>query len=136
MYLGIGMLSLFGLFIWLGGPILIGIFVDEPSAIELGSSCLAIAAFAQPLMTIVDIWSGAFRGAGDTKTPMLGAVLGPLCIRLLACWYLAFQLDMGLIGIWLGSTLDWVGRTLFFLWHATRGRWLRLADDGAATEKQ
>ncbi len=136
MYLGIGMLSLFGLSLWLAAPTLIGLFVDDSSAIELGSSCLAIAAFAQPLMTIVDIWSGAFRGAGDTKTPMLGAVLGPLCIRLLACWYLAFQLDMGLIGIWLGSTLDWVGRTLFFLWHAKRGRWLRLADDGAAEQEQ
>ena len=128
MYLGIGTLGLFGLFLWLASPLLLSFFMTTSEALALGTKCLLIAAFAQPLMVIVDTWSGAFRGAGDTKTPMIGAILGPLCVRLTACWYLAFQLELGLIGIWLGSTLDWFGRTLFFIWLSKRERWLVVAN--------
>ena len=124
MYMGICTLTVFGLILWIAAPILMSFFVKTESSIALGAACLAIAAIAQPLMVTVEIWSGAFRGAGDTKTPMVGAILGPALIRLTACWYLAFELEMGLVGIWLGSTFDWVGRTIFFIWHATRGRWL------------
>ena len=30
---------------------------------------MLVAAVAQPMMAYVEIWSAAFRGAGNTKTP-------------------------------------------------------------------
>ena len=39
------------------------------------------------------------------------------------CWYLAFELDMGLFGIWVGTSLDWVIRVIFLTVVYRRGRW-------------
>ena len=133
-HLGIGTLCIFGVGLFLGAPYLMRLFVTTPSSIDLGAMCLMVAAIAQPLMVFVDIWSGAFRGAGDTRTPMIAAVLGPVATRLVACWLLGFHFQFGLIGIWVGSTLDWVARCLFFLWHARRGSWLSAPNDGKNAE--
>ena len=47
-----------------------------------------------------------------------------ICVRLAACWWLAVELDWGLIGIWAGTTLDWATRAIWLgvVWH--RGRWV------------
>ena len=101
-------------------------FVESNEAIELGALCLMLVAYAQPLMVMTGIFSGAHRGAGDTKTPMVSAIIGPVIIRLASCWYLAFELEFGLIGIWLGSSLDWLVRTGFMWFRTAQGRWLKL----------
>ena len=89
---------------------LIGIFTTDPEVIEVGAPCLRIAAFAQSAMILADTWSGGLRGAGDTFTPMVSALLGPVVMRLAACWFFAWHLEMGLVGFWLGTTLDWYVR--------------------------
>ena len=57
---------------------------------------------------------------------MVSAIIGPVIVRLSACWYLAFELELGLIGIWLGSSLDWLVRTGFMWFRTSQGHWLRL----------
>jgi putative MATE family efflux protein len=127
-HLGVGALALFGTVLVMFSEQLIAIFVQSDSSVGLGSVCLMLVAYAQPLMALTDIFSGAHRGAGDTKTPMWAAVIGPVSVRLCACWYLAFSLDLGLVGIWLGSSLDWLVRTCFMALRTHRGKWLALAD--------
>lgn len=104
--------------------LLVGLFTSDPEVVALGARCLRVAAIAQPIMAITDSLAGALRGAGDTRSPMLMALLGPIFVRLGACWWLAVELDWGLIGIWAGTTLDWATRAvcLGVLW--ARGRWV------------
>jgi len=105
---------------------LVGLFTDEPDVVALGAKCLLVAAVAQPLMAVTDALAGSLRGAGDTRTPMAVALAGPVMVRLAACWYLAFELELGLLGIWLGSTLDWLVRALWLTVVYARGRWKRI----------
>ena len=63
------------------------------------------------------------RGAGDTRTPMLVALIGPMVIRLSACWLLAFELEMGLLGIWVATTIDWAIRAIVLAIVFRAGRW-------------
>ncbi len=126
-HLGVLALTLFALVLITFSQEFISIFVTSESSIALGSVCLMVVAYAQPLMVLTDIFSGAHRGAGDTKTPMWAAVMGPVCVRLFACWYLAFELDLGLVGIWLGSSLDWVVRTCFMGARTYGGKWLKVS---------
>ena len=109
-------LSLFGILLVVFGEFIISQFVSSGESVSLGYSCMLVAAFAQPMMAYVEIWSAAFRGAGNTKTPMVAAFIGPTIVRLSSCYLLAFHYDMGLVGIWVGSTIDWVFRTLFFFY--------------------
>lgn len=101
----------------------VGIFTDDPAVIEEGARCLRIAAIAQPLMAITDALAGSLRGAGDTKTPMIAALIGPIGVRLTLCWLLAYPMGLGLMGIWIGSTLDWVVRAAWLGAAFKRGRW-------------
>lgn len=121
--LGVAALAVVGLFFWLAAESLVALFTDDPAVITLGARCLRIAAFAQPLMAAVAALGGALRGAGDTRTPMLAALVGPLGVRLVACWWFAFEQGLGLWGIWIGSTLDWAMRTVWLAVAFGRGKW-------------
>ena len=89
--------------------------------------CLRVAAVVQPLMAITEAMAGGLRGAGDTRSPLLAALVGPGLVRLAACWFLAFHLEWGLIGIWYGTSLDWLIRVIFLVIVYKRGRWKTIA---------
>ena len=125
--LGAGVLGVVGLIFWFFPETLLGWFTDNPVLIEMGVPCLKLAAFVQPVMAICDAMAGSLRGAGDTRTPMLAAMIGPGIVRLFFCWFLAFELDMGLFGIWVGTSLDWLVRLVFLTIMFKRGRWKRIA---------
>ena len=123
--LGVGVLAGVSALFLIVPEALLSLFLgnDNPEAVELGVPCLRVAAIALPLMAISDAMAGSLRGAGDTKTPMLVAIIGPVTMRLALCWYLALHLQWGLLGIWVGTTVDWGVRAVFLSWVYHRGKW-------------
>lgn len=121
--LGAVLLGVVGLSFLLFPELLIRIFTDDPEVIELGANCFRIAAIAQPFMAISDAFAGALRGAGDTASPMWAALLGPVIVRLTTCYLLAYPAGLGLLGIWIGSTLDWLVRATWMIWRFRSGHW-------------
>lgn len=102
---------------------LIGLFSPEEDIVILGARVLLIAALAQPFMAATDVLAGSLRGAGDTRNPMIVAIVGPVFVRVLASYSLAFPLGLGLIGVWIGSTLDWMVRSVWLAVVFARGKW-------------
>jgi putative MATE family efflux protein len=123
MILGGGLLAVFGLLFLLIPEQLVGLVTRDPEAIELGATCLRITAIAQPLMAIHDTMAGSLRGAGDTRSPMQVTLVGCVLMRLGACYLLAWPLGMGLVGIWIGTTLDWLLRASWITVVFWRGHW-------------
>lgn len=121
--LGIGTLTGIGIFFALCAPWLVGLFSSNPDVLSLGVKCMYIAAIAQPLMACTDVFAGALRGAGDTKTPLAAAMFGPLLVRPILCYILCFPLQMGLLGIWVGSTFDWIIRSIWLYRAFSKGKW-------------
>ncbi len=126
MALGAAVLSAVGLLFALFRVPLVGLFSDDPRIVDLGASCLLVAAFAQPLMAVADTLAAALRGAGDTRTPLFTALLSAGLLRNAATYLLAFPLGLGLLGVWIGSTVDWLLRTLVLVVVFARGRWQRI----------
>lgn len=124
--LGIAALAVVGLGFFVAAEPLVRVFSDDEAVVALGARCLRVAALAQPLMVAAIAFGGALRGAGDTRTPMVTALVGPIAVRLSVCWYLAFELEWGLWGIWVGSTVDWAVRAVWLGWVYARGRWRTL----------
>ena len=112
-----------GLFFVLFATPLIRLFSTDPLVLSLGVQCMYIAGIAQPLMALTDVFGGALRGAGDTKTPMKAAILGPLLLRPVLCYILCFEANMGLLGIWIGSTGDWLIRSIWLYFAFRKGSW-------------
>jgi putative MATE family efflux protein len=102
---------------------LVSLFTHEPEIIALGAACLLVAAAAQPLMGIGYSLAAALRGAGDTRTPMVVAIMGPCVVRVAGTWFFAFVLGWGLLGVWVGSTLDWLLRAVWLAAVFRRERW-------------
>ena len=105
---------------------LLGVFSDDRAIVAAGVPCLAVAAVAAPIMGGAVVLSQALRGAGDTRTALGATFLGGLVVRLSATWGFAFGLELGLVGVWLGSTLDWAVRLVLLGVAFRRGRWRTL----------
>jgi putative MATE family efflux protein len=98
-------------------------FSTDPAIIALGAKTLYIAAVAQPFMAYAMVKGMALRGAGATRTVLLSTFVGALVVRVAASYLFAITFGLGLVGVWLGSTLDWVVRCGVLGTAYARGRW-------------
>lgn len=79
----------------------------------------------------VCLWTPAFglpnslRAAGDNKFVMYAAVFSVIVARLLGGYILGNVLNLQVHGIWYAMYLDWLVRSLFFLWRFKGDKWLK-----------
>lgn len=125
--LGVAVLGACGLTIWISAPWTLWIFAEEGrSARELVDAALRavpLLALAQPFMATSVILGHALRGAGDMRSPLIAALVGGLCLRVCGAWVLGIWLQLGVVGIWLATTVDWSVRTTILIAVFVAGRW-------------
>jgi putative MATE family efflux protein len=121
---GMGFMCLIGLMFLLFSRQLAGFFVDDPEVIEHAAEFIRIVAYCQPGMAIYFTLSGALRGAGDTRSPLLIAFVGMYFFRIPGAWILTEKFDVGLFAIFALLIGDYIIRIILILLRYARGRWL------------
>jgi Na+-driven multidrug efflux pump len=106
---------------------LIRISTADAQIVELGAMALRIGALEQPAMSLAFVLQGLLRGAADTKSPLMVALIGMWLVRAPLAYALALKAAMGLNGIWLTTVLDWSVRAALLWAIYRRGRWKRIA---------
>jgi MATE family, multidrug efflux pump len=100
-----------------------------PDAAIIRSTVLLLAAGAafQLFDGIQTVATGALRGAGDTRTPMLCHFTAYWIIGLPLGAWLCFRKNMGAFGLWAGLSLALIliGIVLLFAWRRTVRRLMR-----------
>lgn len=86
------------------------IFAKDAAIVAVGLSAVPVLVIAQPFMAVAIVMGQALRGAGKTRVALLISLVGAVCVRLACTWLFAIVLDLGLPGVWLGSTCDWLVR--------------------------
>ncbi|MDP9371094.1 MAG: MATE family efflux transporter, partial [Chloroflexota bacterium] len=125
-------MGLMGLLYFLFARPIMGLFSGDPAVIDLGARSLRALAFAQPLWGLLFVWSGALRGAGNTRYPLVVNSLGIWAVVALSALAVA-RFDADLAVLWaffipsaaLNALADWL--------RFRRGDWRAFrADLGAA----
>ena len=78
---------------------------------------------AAPFMAFATVMGMGLRGAGDTRTVLSVTVVTAVGVRLLATYFFAITMGLGLVGVWMGSTADWVCRSALLGAAYARGKW-------------
>ena len=99
--------------------------VDKDTVLALGPFMLCLS-LAQPAMQLHFTLAGAFRGAGDTVTPLYAAFVGNWLFRVPLAFLAANVWHLPLIWIWLTLILDHIARAAWLLTSFVRGRWRRV----------
>jgi MATE family multidrug resistance protein len=97
------------------------LFTPDPRIIEAGAQLLQIAAFFQLFDGFQVVATGALRGAGDTRTPMLCHFTGYWIIGLPLGVWLCFHQALGARGLWMGLSIGLIliGLVLVAFWRRT-----------------
>lgn len=117
-------MSAAGIALWTMPRLIMRIFIDDAAVISTGVLLLRIAAFLELFDGLQTVATGALRGLGDTRTPMLAHFTGYWLVGLPVSYVLGFPFGWGVTGIWVGltSALILIGAVLVVVWHYRSAR--------------
>ncbi len=103
---------------------LIALYTRDPRVMAIGPSLLGLAAAFQIFDGIQTVSTGALRGLGETRAPMLANLVGYWVLGLPLGLALCFVLRWGIYGLWIGLTLALIviASTLLARWRRDSAR--------------
>jgi MATE family multidrug resistance protein len=101
---------------------ILDIYTNQEAVVSMGVPLLAMAAAFQVFDGIQTIATGALRGLGETRAPMLANLAGYWIFGLPLGYFLCFSRNRGILGLWTGLTFALVLIAVTLLW-----KWSRLS---------
>jgi MATE family multidrug resistance protein len=116
--MGAGFMCCAGIVFVLAPGTIVRIYTPDPKVLDVGVSLLAVAAAFQLFDGIQAVTTGALRGAGDTRTPMICHLLAYWGLGLPLGYVLCFRFHWGAVGLWAGLCLALIviGSVLLAVW--------------------
>jgi len=138
--LGLGciVMTVMGVLFFVFAPDLFRVFsphAHQQPIVDAGVPVLRLVAFAMPPLSAIIVFTGALRGAGDTRFPILLTWIGFLVIRMPLAYLLTRSMidlgplgtihgfNQGLMGAWVAMFVDLLVRGILFFWRFLSGRW-------------
>jgi MATE family multidrug resistance protein len=122
-----GFMTAAGVLLWTAPAFIVARFIDDARVIAAGVTLLRIAAFFELFDGLQIVATGALRGIGDTRSPMITHALGFWALGMPVAYVLCFSLGWGARGIWIGlsAALILIGAALATVWSvkSSRARW-------------
>jgi len=98
---------------------LIALYTTDPRVMAVGPALLGLAAAFQIFDGVQTVCTGALRGLGETRSPMLANLVGYWALGLPLGFVLCFVLKWGIYGLWIGLTaaLVVIASALLLRWN-------------------
>ena len=107
-----------------GCPLLISFYNTSAETAQIAKELVWI----HSLMGII-FWPASFtlpnalRAAGDAKFTMIISMLSMWLCRIGMSFLLGVYFNMGVQGVWIAITIDWIFRAALYIWRFARGGW-------------
>jgi len=130
--LGTGFMFLAGIVLFLEPKTLIAVYTTDPRVMAAGPTLLLIAAAFQIFDGIQTVSTGALRGLGETRVPMIANLIGYWVIGLPLGFVLCFWMKRGVFGLWIGLTVALIIIAAMLLRRWNHDSSIRSAESGGA----
>jgi MATE family multidrug resistance protein len=112
-----------GVALWVVPRWIVEIYTRDLAVIRIGATLLRIAALFELFDGFQTVATGALRGLGDTRTPMLAHFGGYWLVGLPLAYVLCFSFRWGASGLWVGllAALVLIGTALLAVWRRRIG---------------
>jgi MATE family multidrug resistance protein len=119
MVLGAGFMTCMAVVFWTVPKYIVRLYTPDPVVMHAASALLFVAAFFQLFDGLQTVATGALRGAGDTRTPMICHLVFYWLLGLPLGYYLCFRAGWGAPGMWTGLCLALIliGIALLYFWR-------------------
>ncbi len=117
------MMGLLGLVLVVLAPQVMALFMPDPAVVARGVGPNRLLGVLQPVLAIMMVYSGALRGAGDTRWTLVITGLAVWLVRLPLAALLTGPLGIGLMGAWIAMSFDMASRAMLFHFRFRSGRW-------------
>ncbi|HWQ73869.1 MAG TPA: MATE family efflux transporter [Syntrophomonas sp.] len=91
-----------------------GLFTQDPAIVAIAGTLLRIASMEQLTMALSMVLGGVLKGSGNTRTPMLIAVLATWLYRIPLLYLVVVVLGKPVQYAWLVFVSDWLLRSIAF----------------------
>jgi multidrug resistance protein, MATE family len=118
--LGCAFMSCSGLLFWLSPSPILRVYTPDVEVLTIGRNLLAIAAVFQLFDGIQAVTTGALRGLGNTRTPMMINLAGYYLLGLPLGYFLCFNRGDGIYGLWIGLSLALIAIAIYLLYSWRR----------------
>jgi Na+-driven multidrug efflux pump len=106
-------MTMMGVLMFIFAPELMTLMTPVEEIIAIGTECLRIEAFAEPMFAAAIVCNGIFVGAGDTLKPAIMSLGSMWGVRLTLAALLAGT--YGLPGVWTAMAIELTFRGIIFL---------------------
>lgn len=104
------------------------LFISDPAVIGWGTLCVRIAALEQVPIALTYVLSGALRGAGDTKWPMVVTTVGVWLVRIPLIYVFIRVWHYDITVAWFITAGDFLVRSGLLWWRFASNKWQSAAE--------
>ena len=124
--LGLIVSAIIALLMFFFGRQIAGLYSDDMAIIALASDMMKIIAVSNPITNARLVYVSALRGAGDAKFVAVITFIGMILVRPLAGYLFVNILGLGLYGVWIALSTDFVTNFFLVMGRYKRGKWTQI----------
>lgn len=107
---------------------LLGLYTDDAAVIEIATKIMYICSLILVVTAFQNCYSGALKGAGDTKFPLYSAIFCTLFVRVVLTYIIVNILHLSIVFVWLATLTDLILRAIIIYIRYRSGRWVKYAE--------
>ncbi|QEN04325.1 MATE family efflux transporter [Thiospirochaeta perfilievii] len=121
--IGLGISGIISLFFLFKGQAIASFYTDDTDVIELLVPVIIILAIINPAQNSLLVLSGALKGAGETRWPLLTSLIGLIFIRLPLVYLFIKVFNLGLYGAWIATVIEKYISLIILRFAFRKGKW-------------